>query len=165
MARTGRPSKLTTETQSRLCEAIRAGTSLRDAALCAGVNPATLKRWLARGKAEPEGEFCALRAAVARARAEAVEWRLEVINEAARAGDWKAASWWLERRRPELFARPETRALKAAPPAMQVGVAIDLEPYAALLRQVPLELPGAAAPSPGLPQPSGRPPGPRAAGG
>jgi hypothetical protein len=173
MPRTGRPSKLTPEARDRLCRAIRAGCSLKDAALCAGIDRATLQRWLARGRAEQAGEYCDLCGAVTRARAECEVRCLALINRAARK-DWRAAAWLLERRYPQRFGRPEARpARRAAPPPMPVGVAIDLQPYMEILRSIdapPQGAPPGAPPAPslGLPQPSAQPsgtPGPRAAGG
>lgn len=55
-------------------------------------------RWLAA-----DAEF---RAAVESAEAKAESYYVTIIHEAAR-DDWRAAAWWLERRRPDSYARRE----------------------------------------------------------
>ena len=47
---TGRPTKLTPEIQTRLCEALRAGNTREAAAEYAGISRATLYEWIRRGR-------------------------------------------------------------------------------------------------------------------
>lgn len=56
-----------------LVEAFAAGCSTRDAACAAGVGERTVKRWLTDGRRDPAGRYGAFAAAVAGARARAVE--------------------------------------------------------------------------------------------
>lgn len=50
----GRPSKFTAEAKKRILEAKRVGASNKTAALVAGIDPATLRDWLKRGKDGPK---------------------------------------------------------------------------------------------------------------
>ncbi|HEX4609607.1 MAG TPA: hypothetical protein VH092_15515 [Urbifossiella sp.] len=81
------------------------------------VSPQTLHRWIRRGKAEnaPE-EYRKFAVAVATAIAKAVEKRIKQIHNAAEAGRWNAAAWWLERCHPDEFgeSRHEIRGLRKA---------------------------------------------------
>ncbi len=54
MGRTGRPSKLTPETQAEICRAIRIGATREVAAQAVGIARRTLQYWIERGKAEQE---------------------------------------------------------------------------------------------------------------
>lgn len=95
-ARNRRPSKRNAARQETYLAAIRAGASRQVAASAAGVGRTTAWRW-----AQADAEFAA---AVDRADAEAEGAMMEVINRAA-PRTWRAAAWWLERRRPETYGR------------------------------------------------------------
>ncbi len=77
---TGRPTKLDDLTGKRVCDAIATGNTRR----------------------------CAATAAGEKADAEAEARQVTVIVDAAQAGAWQAAAWWLERRRSDRWARRET---------------------------------------------------------
>jgi hypothetical protein len=77
-------------------EAIRAGSTRKAAALHAGVDQHTLDRWIAG--------FVHFAEAIARAEADA-QLRMEAIVMQAAPTDWHAASWWLERRRPDDYSQ------------------------------------------------------------
>ena len=49
------PSKFTAESRQKVLEALRVGASQRTAAAVAGVDVATLRRWVERGKAAAQG--------------------------------------------------------------------------------------------------------------
>ncbi len=108
-----RPTKLTPETVSALCEALRAGAYLETASRAAGVAPSTLHGWLRRGKIAEEREelqadevpFLELVEAVKKAQAVAELEALRVIREAAERGSWQAAAWFLERSNPAGWSR------------------------------------------------------------
>lgn len=53
----GRPSKFTRPVADRILEALKVGASRRTAAAIAGIDEATLRRWLERGKKESEGPW------------------------------------------------------------------------------------------------------------
>jgi len=107
--RTGRPTKLTPETQKKIVAAIQAGCYMETAAAFAGIDRATLHRWLKRGRrADPEAEdegiyrdFCAV---IARALAQSEVADVTVLSLAAKA-DWRAAAWRLERKFPDRWGR------------------------------------------------------------
>lgn len=102
-----RPTKLTAEIQSRICEAVRAGNYLDVAAQYAGIGPATFHRWLARGAKERAGAYAAFHAAVTKAERDAevalvATWRRQAID------NWQAAAALLERRYGRRWGRRQT---------------------------------------------------------
>ena len=108
-----RPTVLTPEVQARVCEAIAAGNTRKDAAEYAGVGDSTLRAWLARARQKRgNGPYRALLAAVKKAEADAVVRNVAIIQKAA-GKTWQAAAWWLERKYPENWSavRGELRDL------------------------------------------------------
>lgn len=121
MAVMGRPTKLTPELTVKICDMLRAGNYLETAAAYAGVDKATLHRWLKRGRAEmdrvegsigkakirkaeqPFVDFCN---SVEKALSEGEVRDLIIISNAAKT-DWKAAAWKLERKFPDKWGRKE----------------------------------------------------------
>ena len=93
-----RPTKLNGPVRAKLLEAIEAGSTLKDAAAYAGIGKSTLDRYRQQDEA--------LAAAVEQAEGTAAVTYLRAIHRALDRGDWKAAAWWLERRRPEEWGRP-----------------------------------------------------------
>lgn len=105
----GRPTSLTRHVHQVVTRAMRSGNFLETAAALAGVDPATLRRWIARGERErrrrqngepPDRTATAhvrLAQEIERAAATA---QSEVVGRILRSGreDWRAAAWWLERR-------------------------------------------------------------------
>jgi len=106
-----RPSKLTPEVQEKIARAIRAGNYPEVAARHAGIHPATYYRWMERGELEgdaPEDDpYRSFRAEVERALADAEAGEVGLIIQSAKAGDWRAAAWLLERRFGERWGRRE----------------------------------------------------------
>lgn len=102
-----RPTKFTEETIERLCEALVVGASLEGAARYAGISYNTLNNWRqGRGfpagtKAEEKQEFLDR---LTRAES-AVELDYLVGIQKAAKDDWRAAAWWLERRRPKEYGK------------------------------------------------------------
>jgi len=95
----GRHTKLTPETHNKIIGAIKAGNYLETAAQYAGIDQATLHRWLNRGADdnEPDPRYREFREAVQNARAEAEARNVALIQKAANEGTWQAAAWYLER--------------------------------------------------------------------
>lgn len=105
------PIKLTEEIQLRICEAIRIGASLKQAAQYGGISKQTLRRWIRRGKNEKQGEFRRFWCQVKKAEACLVVTLLGVICKAADE-DWQAAVWWLEHVCPETYGVSVRRSKK-----------------------------------------------------
>jgi len=113
-----RPSKLTPRVRDRLVAATRAGAFAEVAARSAGISPSTYYSWLARaehaqvepqvldGQHVPVGEraFVELADELEVAAAEAEVNAVAVVRKAM-SDDWKAATWYLERARPERWRR------------------------------------------------------------
>ena len=79
---------------------------MRLAARSLGVGRSTLYEWRAAGEAglEPYADFAAqLKRSLGR-----VEVTLTLSVTAAARKDWRAAAWWLERRRPERYSSKQT---------------------------------------------------------
>ena len=119
-----RPTKLTAETQSTICNAVEAGTPLKYAATYAGVGASTIHRWMQQADApDPDARYVEFREAVQRAQARSVTRLVAIITRAA-DNDWRAASWLLERRAPEYFITAEKAAdLEAARARAEVAKA------------------------------------------
>ena len=115
-----KPSKETTSRKERLLLAILTGANYTAAARYAGIAPRTLRAWMTEGRrasetAElpPPGDerkrFLRRRAlyrAIVSAEAECEFNALRVIQVHA-IMDWRAAAWWLERRRPKRWGRKD----------------------------------------------------------
>jgi hypothetical protein len=126
--RHGRHSKLTPWREKRILDAVAAHASLRVRAGFAGIDVATLKRWMARGRAEraarlerddPNEEPTLYEGFVERVEQAEVETELRALGHITLAGqrDWRAFAWVLERRHPEDYGRyyagPQPSALSA----------------------------------------------------
>ena len=109
----GRPPKLSPAVAGAVVRTVALGVPLRHAARAAGVAPQTVYNWMTRGRSERAGRYREFLDALKRAEARAVVRRVRAIREAADAGTWQAAAWWLERCHPEDFAtnRAEVRQL------------------------------------------------------
>ena len=99
-----RQTDLNTQIQSRICEALRKGHYVKEACALAGISVASFYTWKKRGDAGEE-PFAAFTEAVEEAEAEAIEYLLTTIHDAA-GDDWKAALAILERRN-KAWARQE----------------------------------------------------------
>jgi len=99
-----RKTKLTPQVQADIVQALAVGAVHEHACEYAGIDHATFYRWLQKGEAglAPYREFCEV---VKRAEAKAVVGWLAQIEQAARAGNWQASAWRLERRYPKIWGR------------------------------------------------------------
>jgi hypothetical protein len=114
-----RPTRLTAETRAALCDALERGCTRKDAAALAGIAESTLFQWLAAGRDDEAHRFVELLQAVEHAEAQASQVAVGTIRTAMDKGDWKAAAWWLERRRRRTWGKPQ---VVRAPPGR-----VDLE--------------------------------------
>ena len=108
----GRPTKLTMQVHSAILASIRGGAFASTAAAAAGISEATFHRWMRRGRQaiervdnggelpEEEIPYKVFHLDVVAAEAEVEVAAASALWTAARAGDWRAASWLLERRFP-----------------------------------------------------------------
>lgn len=103
----GRPSKLTPETQDRICQLIRAGNTVEVASEASGIAPTTYYDWMQKGIDGPK-RFKDFREAVEKARAEAEAILVGRVQQAATTS-WRAATWLLERQWPERWAPANER--------------------------------------------------------
>jgi hypothetical protein len=108
----------TPEVTRRICTLVQHGVPLRYALVSEGLAKTTVRRWRARGETgeQPFADFTReLNAAVGKL----VSSMVMCVHDAAMAGDWKAAAWFLERRCPKEFGPPRARvSLERAPTQM-----------------------------------------------
>ena len=100
----GRPSKLDDLVAKRIVDLTAKGLPRNTVAKGAGIDDATLYRWLQRGADGEPGyrEFCdRVRAAERKG-----EERLVEIMETHAEKHWQACAWLMERRNPEAFHKP-----------------------------------------------------------
>lgn len=92
-----RPTKRTPQREQAILNALRLGNTRTAAAAFAEVDRVSLWRWV-----ESDAAF---RNAVEKAEADAEFRFVSQVASAAADGTWTAAAWWLERRRPNEYAR------------------------------------------------------------
>jgi transposase len=102
----GRPTKLTDEIQTLICNYIQAGNYIETAAAAAGINKKTLYEWLKRGKQAQSGIYKEFSNAVEKALAISEIRELKTIKDHS-AQYWQAAAWRLERRFPDRWGRKD----------------------------------------------------------
>jgi hypothetical protein len=124
----GRPTKYTPEVQRRIVEALTAGASRRDAAHYAGIDARQFQRWLHR--------FAAFAAAVQEAEAGVAVRAALTVRQAFSDGDWRAASWWLERRRREDWGKVDTLEIEVRRAAERIAASTGADPDWLLKRAV-----------------------------
>lgn len=112
---------VTPEMMKTICDAIEAGNTRECAAQAIGVSPRWFYMQIAKG-----ADFAA---AIARADALAEQHHVQVIQTAARRGQWPAAAWWLERRRAQDWGRVDrvevTIRRQAEKIAAELGLSTD----------------------------------------
>ena len=107
-------SKLTETTQATLRAALEAGNTRAAAARGAGISYECLRLWIRRGEKEKTGKHRILARTVEQAEAQAEREAVAEIRAAWQRGEWRAAAWWLERRRPETYREQKDPAGSAA---------------------------------------------------
>lgn len=116
---TGRPTKLTDETVSKLTQAITMGATYVHACGYAGIAYSTFLDWMQKGeiaerrlqgrisdqtRTELEADpFYTFRVQIVAAEGRAALTWLTRIEQAASKGDWNADAWKLSRRYPEMY--------------------------------------------------------------
>lgn len=98
--------KLTKELAKEFVKLVESGATNADACAYIGVNESTFYRWLQNPKTEAERGLCNdLKKADARRKL----WHLRKIQQASENGAWQASAWYLERRYPREYAKPEVQ--------------------------------------------------------
>ena len=104
-----RPNMLTPERQERIVGALQAGNTRRASAKHGGIEEGTMLEWIRRGEGRDHrrktAAFAQFAKAIKEAEAEAEVQYVNVIKDAAAAGNWQAAAWWLERRKAADYRR------------------------------------------------------------
>lgn len=119
MAKTGRPSKLTTDNKKTYIDALKTGATIQSACDVSGLVYDTVREWIARGEGrDPERkstpEYAAFAADTKEAIATAEMVLLSRINKASTGerSDWRAASWILERRHSDRWSSTQKIAMQ-----------------------------------------------------
>ncbi len=105
----GRPSKFTADRRAAILKNLETGVSREVASRASGVDPETLRRWIRKGEDAAKGLYHQFATDVIKAESVAVVDMVQVIHDASQRGDWRAAAWWLERRRPADWGRRQAR--------------------------------------------------------
>ena len=132
-----RPSKRTPEVEKRIMEALQAGTSRRGAAEYGGIDQTTLITWMQR--------FPDFANAVVAAEAQTELRAVLTIRQAITGGDWKAAAFWLERRRNKEWGRQVKVELINTVREMARAAGVDEDAAVAEVEQILKETRGARA--------------------
>ena len=149
----GRPTKLTPEVQDVICKYLKGGSTFRTACELAGIGYATGKEWRARGEdRDPERpsdeDFATFAAATRRAEEEAIARCAGVVQKAAFDGSLQAATWFLERRRPDEWGRVDRRVLaRGDDETQQLGAGLSVEQIKSRILELAAELGYAPPPS------------------
>lgn len=114
----GRPSKLTPRVYGQLIAFIRIGSTYQDACTGVGITYHTFRNWMKAGEGGDE-DFFHFFHAIKKAEAEVAMKATECIVQGAKT-DWRAAAWWLERRRPEEYSLRASRFRNEEAPLQSV---------------------------------------------
>jgi len=87
-----------------LLETLRSGAYREDACAAAGISYQTFLNWERKGAEQTKGQYVEFFDALKGAEAEAMVQNAEIITTAARSGDWRAAAWFLQHRRPDQWS-------------------------------------------------------------
>lgn len=102
----GRPCKLTPIVQERIIGALWAGNTRHAAAGFAGIAASTLSRWIAQAERARNGKFKTFWNLL-RVAENVAEMRCVMVIQESMRKDWRAAAWWLERRRQDEWGKRE----------------------------------------------------------
>lgn len=135
----GRPSKLSPDILSNIEKMLSVGTPQLLACLAVGIAEQTFYNWKLRGEEhQREGrrsEYVEFLERLSRARAKGLAASLIKIEQAASAGDWRAAAWKVERAFPEHFGRARRDSAGLGDEAVQsdtnIRFVVALPPVAA----------------------------------
>lgn len=99
--------KLTDEVQNIIVKSLENGLSIEAACGQARISKPTFYNWYNDGAEKKSGKYKDFHDAVDNAKNVAQSTFENVIASAANDGTWQAAAWWLERRRPDKYNKPD----------------------------------------------------------
>ena len=99
--------KLTDKVQDTIVKALENGMAIKSACGQARIAEQTYYNWYNKGAEKKSGKYRDFHDAVDNAKNVAQSNFENVITSTANNGTWQAAAWWLERRRPEMYNKPE----------------------------------------------------------
>ena len=110
-------------------------SKLTKTAQAAGIAPDTLRTWMRQGEQQATGRHRTLARTVEQAEAQAETEAVAEVRAAWKRGEWRAAAWWLERRRPETYREQKDQGGNTAEETTvriiyEAEVAKDLKPWA-----------------------------------
>jgi hypothetical protein len=91
----------------KIIEALEKGDSIDGACGYAGIHRSTFYAWYNEGATKKSGKKKQFHDNVDKAKSSATDFYENVIYEAAKSGKWQAGAWWLERRRADLYNKPD----------------------------------------------------------
>lgn len=105
----GRKTKLTEEMIEEIAKHIELGMINKDVAQLVGISETTFYNWMNEGENSKDDNniFRKFYLKVKEAEAKAIKRNLAIIQRAANEGNWQAAAWFLERKRPEDWGRKD----------------------------------------------------------
>ena len=104
MAKQAPQLKLTPDTQAKIIQAIKLGSTKTLAASYAGISRRTFYNWMEKGEEQKTGIYRDFLDALDQAEGERVARWLAIINKAAQNDNWTSAAWLLERTRPDDYS-------------------------------------------------------------
>jgi hypothetical protein len=134
----GHPTKFNKALGKQICAGIERGLYRRRAAALVGVGDTTLSEWMNKGTQEPK-KYAAMAQFVRdmeQAEAVFVDRHITQIQKAADKGDWKAASWLAERRRPLEYGKTEKRINEGEPTATADTMDQRLTKWQAMMKKL-----------------------------
>lgn len=99
--------KLTDEVQEIIVKSLENGLAIKAACGRARISEQTFYNWYNKGAEAKSGKYKNFHDAVDNAKNTAQSNFENIIASAANKGTWQAAAWWLERRRPEMYNKPD----------------------------------------------------------
>lgn len=105
----GRKTKLTEKMIEEIAKHIELGMINKDVAQLVGISETTFYNWMNEGENSKDDNniFRKFYLKVKEAEAKAIKRNLAIIQRAANEGNWQAAAWFLERKRPEDWGRKD----------------------------------------------------------
>ena len=100
-------SKLTPAVTAKIVDAISKGNTDETSAAYGGITGRTFWKWCAKGR-DGEIAYLAFYEAVRAAKNAAEMKHVAVVQLAAESNDWRAAAWWLEKRRNARWGKHES---------------------------------------------------------